>query len=112
MRIGEFLEDYANFIEGLLVLYQTDFDERWFPTARELVDTMMELCSDSRGEFYDTSREAELLVSRPKDLHDNAIPSGHAMPPKVLLKLGAYMGESRYTKVGERALQFVGMNSK
>ena len=28
------LEDYANLAEGLLALYETTFDERWFATAR------------------------------------------------------------------------------
>ncbi|MBI4786458.1 MAG: thioredoxin domain-containing protein [Chloroflexi bacterium] len=107
VRIGGFLEDYANLIEGLLALYQTTFDERWFIAARELADTMLELFSDPRGGFYDTSHEAEQLVTRPKDVQDNAVPSGNAMAATVLLKLGAYTGESRYTKAAERALQLV-----
>ena len=106
-RIGGFLEDYANLIEGLLALYQTTFDERWFIAARELADTMLELFSDPRGGFYDTSHEAEQLVTRPKDVQDNAVPSGNAMAATVLLKLGAYTGESRYTEAAERALQLV-----
>ncbi len=106
-RIGGFLEDYANLIEGLLALYQTSFEERWFIAARDLADTMLELFADPRGGFYDTSREAEKLVTRPKDVQDNAVPSGNAMAATVLLKLGAYTGESRYTEAAERALQLV-----
>lgn len=107
VHIGGFLEDYANLIEGLLALYQTTFDERWFIAARELADTMLELFSDPRGGFYGTSREAEKLVTRPKDVQDNAVPSGNAMAATVLLKLGAYAGESRYTEEAERALKSI-----
>ncbi len=107
VRIGGFLEDYANLIEGLLTLYQTTFDERWFIAARELADTTLELFSDPRGGFYDTSREAEQLVTRPKDVQDNAVPSGNAMAATVLLKLGAYTGESRYIDEAERALKMI-----
>ncbi len=107
VRIGGFLEDYANLIEGLLALYQTTFDERWFIAARELADTMLVLFSDPRGGFYDTSRAAEKLVTRPKDVQDNAVPSGNAMAATVLLKLGAYTGERGYTEAAERALQLV-----
>jgi hypothetical protein len=107
VRVGGFLEDYANLIEGLLVLYQTTFDECWFIAARHLADTMLELFSDPRGGFYDTSHEAQQLVTRPKDVHDNAVPSGNAMAATVLLKLGAYTGESRYTEEAERALRLV-----
>jgi len=106
-RIGGFLEDYANLVEGLLALYQTTFDERWFIAARELADVMLELFSDPRGGFYDTSDEAEQLVTRPKDVRDNAVPSGNAMAATVLLKLGAYTGESRYTDAAERALKMI-----
>jgi len=106
-RIGGFLEDYANLIEGLLALYQTTFDERWFIAARELADIMLELFSDPRGGFYDTSSEAEKLVTRPKDLQDNAVPSGNAIAATVLFKLGVYTGESRYTDEAERALKMI-----
>jgi uncharacterized protein YyaL (SSP411 family) len=107
VHIGGFLEDYANLIEGLLALYQTTFDERWFIAARELADTMLELFSDPRGGFYDTSNEAEQLVTRPKDVQDNAVPSGNATAATVLLKLGAYTGESRYADEAERALKMI-----
>ena len=34
------LEDYANLAEGLLTLYETTFEERFFVAARELADAM------------------------------------------------------------------------
>jgi uncharacterized protein len=40
-------------------------------------------------------------------VQDNAVPSGNAMAATVLLKLGAYTGESRYTEEAKRALQLV-----
>jgi uncharacterized protein YyaL (SSP411 family) len=36
------------------------------------------------------------LITRPRDLQDNAVPSGNAMASTVLLKLAALTGESRY----------------
>ncbi len=107
VHISGFLEDYANLIEGLLALYQTTFDERWFIAACELADTMLELFPDPRGGFFDTSRDAEQLVTRPKDVQDNAVPSGNAMAATVLLKLGAYTGVSRYTEAAERSLKTI-----
>jgi uncharacterized protein len=102
-----YLEDYANLIEGLLVLYETTFDARWFIAARELADTMLEHFADPAGGFFDASDDAEALVTRPKDLQDNAVPSGNAMGATVLLKLGAFTGEGRYTDAAERALRMV-----
>ena len=37
-----FLEDYASLILGLLELYQTDFDNKWFSSAHELAEEMIE----------------------------------------------------------------------
>jgi uncharacterized protein YyaL (SSP411 family) len=102
-----YLEDYANLIEGLLALYETTFDARWFVAARELADTMLEHFADSAGGFFDTSDDAEALVTRPKDLYDNAVPSGNAMAATVLLKVGSFTGEGRYTDAAERALRMV-----
>jgi uncharacterized protein YyaL (SSP411 family) len=102
-----YLEDYANLIEGLLALYETTFDAQWFVAARELADTMLEHFADPAGGFFDTSDDAEALVTRPKDLQDNAVPSGNAMAAIVLLKLGAFTGEGRYTDAAERALRMV-----
>ena len=77
-KLNAYLEDYACVIEGLLELYQTTFDEKWFSAARELADTMIQHYTDPSGGFFDTSDDHETLVTRPKDLQDNAVPSGNA----------------------------------
>jgi hypothetical protein len=37
-----YLEDYAFYADGLLALYQTTFDPRWFQEARALMDVVLE----------------------------------------------------------------------
>lgn len=106
-RLNAYLEDYANLSEGLLALYETTFDARWFVAARELADTMLAHLSDPRGGFFDTSDDHEALLTRPKRLEDNAVPSGNAMATTVLLKLAAFTGESRYADAADRALRSV-----
>jgi uncharacterized protein len=100
-KLNAYLEDYACVIEGLLELYQTTFDEKWFVAARELADMMIQHYTDPAGGFFDTSDDHETLVTRPKDLQDNAVPSGNAMAAHVLLKLAAFTGEDRYYQTGE-----------
>ena len=100
-KLNAYLEDYANVIEGLLALYETTFDERWFTAARELADAMIKHFADPAGGFFDTSDDHEMLVTRPKDLQDNAVPSGNAMAATVLLKLGAFTGEDSYLTLAE-----------
>ncbi len=106
-RLNGYLEDYANLAEGLLALYETAFDARWFVAARELADALLAHFADPRGGFFDTSDDHETLVTRPKDLQDNAVPSGNAMAATVLLKLGAFTGDNRYADAAARALRGV-----
>jgi uncharacterized protein YyaL (SSP411 family) len=98
------LEDYAHLAEGLLALYETTFDERWFTTARGLVDSILARFADAAGGFFDTAVDHEQLITRPKDPQDNAVPSGGAMAATVLLRLAAFTGEGRYRDAAERAI--------
>jgi uncharacterized protein YyaL (SSP411 family) len=91
-------------IEGLLTLYETTFEDRWFVAARELAETMLKHFADPSGGFFDTSDDHETLVARPKDLQDNAVPSGNALAATVLLKLAAFTGEQLYYKQAELML--------
>jgi uncharacterized protein YyaL (SSP411 family) len=102
-----FLEDYAALILGLLELYQTDFNNRWFASAKELADEMIELFSDPAGGFFDTSKDGEVLLLRPKDVQDNATPSGNALACEALLKLAAFTDEGRYRDLAEQSLRLV-----
>jgi uncharacterized protein YyaL (SSP411 family) len=104
-RVGTgVLEDYSHLADGLLALYEATFDERWFTTARSLADSILDRFADPAGGFFDTATDHERLVTRPKDIQDNATPSGGAMATLVLLRLAAYTGDSRYRAAAERAL--------
>jgi uncharacterized protein YyaL (SSP411 family) len=101
------LEDYANLADGLLALYEATFEERWFTTARALMDSVLERFTDPAGGFFDTATDHERLVTRPKDTQDNATPSGGAMATFVLLRLAALTGEGRYRTAAEHAIATV-----
>jgi uncharacterized protein YyaL (SSP411 family) len=119
-KLNGYLEDYACLIEGLLELYQTTFDPGWFVAAQELAETMIahflaegaqlrsepQLPSKAAGlaGFYDTSDDHETLITRPRDLQDNATPSGNAMAVTALLKLAGFTNELRYVEISHQAL--------
>ncbi|MBK9927077.1 MAG: thioredoxin domain-containing protein [Anaerolineales bacterium] len=102
-----FLEDYAALILGLLALYQTDFNNRWFTAAKQLADEMIELFEDPAGGFFDTSKNGEALLLRPKDVQDNATPSGNALACEALLMLAEFTAEGKYRDLAEKALRLV-----
>ena len=110
-KYNAYLEDYAYLADGLLALYQTTFNEKWFAWAQELGDIMLDHFKDPNGiGFFDTSDDHEMLIQRPKDMQDNATPSGNAMAAQVLLKLSLYTGNGRYWDVAEEAVR--GMYSR
>jgi uncharacterized protein YyaL (SSP411 family) len=68
-KLNGYLEDYSYLVEGLLELYQTTFEPRWFVAAQELAESMMAHFPASDFGFYDTSDDHETLITRPRDLH-------------------------------------------
>jgi uncharacterized protein len=87
-HLNGYLEDYANYADGLLALYEATQDLQWFEAARALAGEMIAHFADDEGAgFYDTSDDHEALVRRPKDVMDNAIPSGNSVATDVLLRL-------------------------
>jgi len=103
-RFNAYLEDYSYLIEGFLELYQTVFDPRWYQAAKQLAETMIEHFRADAGGFYDTSDDHEALITRPRDLQDNATPSGNAMAVTALLKLAGLSGETRFIDLAQQAL--------
>jgi uncharacterized protein YyaL (SSP411 family) len=96
-KLMGYLEDYAFYADGLLALYQSTFDPQYFEQARQLMNAVLEHFTDEEnGGFFDTADDHEQLITRPKNMQDNAIPSGSSMAVRVLLAMAAYTGESRY----------------
>jgi uncharacterized protein YyaL (SSP411 family) len=103
-KLNGYLEDYSYLIEGLLELYQTTFDPRWFVAAQELAETMIAHFQAPEGGFFDTSDDHETLIARPRDLQDNATPSGNAIAVTALLKLAGFTNDLRYVDIAHQAL--------
>ncbi len=87
-RIPGFLEDYAAVGLGFIALYELTFDTAWVRRATELANSMVQwFWDDSTGAFFDTPSDAEQLITRPRDVTDNAQPSGTSLAVDLLLCL-------------------------
>lgn len=105
VKLMGYLEDYAFYADGLLALYQTTFDPLWFQEARALIDVVLEHFPDEEnGGFFDTADDHEQLVTRPKNLQDNATPCGNSMAVRTLLMLAAYTGQAKYEEPATKIL--------
>src|SRR2546430_10999562 len=82
---------------ALIDVYEATFDRRWLDEARTLADDMLRLFWDDALEgFYDTGHDHEKLIVRPRNLFDNAVPSGTSVAIETLLRLAELTGEARY----------------
>jgi uncharacterized protein len=103
-----YADDHALMAEACLTLYETTFDLRFFRMARALADELLRLFRDEHnGGFFQTGSDAEALVIRPKELYDNAVPSGNSAAADVLQRLALLTGETEYERAGVSALRLV-----
>jgi uncharacterized protein YyaL (SSP411 family) len=104
-RIPGFLEDQAAVALGFLALHQLTFDRVWFERARALTDVCIALFrEESTGLFYDTASNAEALVTRPRDITDNATPAGSSLAAELLLMMAELTGDVPSREMAYRVL--------
>lgn len=102
-----YLEDYAGLILALLALYQSNPNKEWYIWALKLADEMVEHFADPNGGFFDTRNDHETLLVRPKDIQDNATPSGNALAATALLELAAFGDRLHLRDLAENMLSSV-----
>src|SRR5688500_11144515 len=105
-RFNGYLEDYAMVADGLVALYEATFETRWLVEADALMDAVTELFWDEeKRAFYDTPADHEELVTRPRDVYDNATPSGTSVATVVLLELALFLDRGDYRQRAEDVLE-------
>ena len=105
-RIKGYLEDYAMVGVGLVSLYEATFDRRWLDESRRLAEAALGLFWDAeRDAFFDTGADHEALIVRPRNIFDNAVPSGASVAIDWLLRLALVLGEERYEARAVEALR-------
>ena len=104
-----YAQDYAALIDAFTRLGELSGEARWIEEARAAADGLLELFwDDSAGGVFTTGSDAEELVTRPKDLMDNATPSAQSLAACGLFRLAALTGEARFD---EHARRIVGLFS-
>ena len=101
--------DHAAMVDALTRLGEATGEARWTDEAISSADLLLDLFTDRvNGGFFTTGDDAERLVTRPKDVLDNAHPSANSLAAVALLRLGALTGERRYTEAAESVLLLLG----
>ena len=101
-----FLEDYGCLADALLTLYQADFEIRWLHEAHRLCREAIRLFWDEESSaFFDTGIDQEQLVVRPRDILDNAQPSGLAAITFALLRCAELTGDQEVARYAVQSLR-------
>jgi uncharacterized protein YyaL (SSP411 family) len=104
-KIPGFLEDYAGLGNALLTLYEVTLEPRWLEEGRILADQVLELFwEEGEGLFFDSPRDGEKLVVRPREAMDSATPSGNSLALELLLRSSTLFGSDLFRDKAVRAL--------
>jgi uncharacterized protein len=95
------LDDYGCVAAGFLSLLGVTGDPIWLERAGALLDRALDVFGDDAGGFFDTASDAEALVLRPRDVSDNATPSGTAALADALVTYAAVAGSDRHRAAAE-----------
>jgi len=103
--IPGFAEDHAFLIQGLLDLYEADFDSAWLEWAMQLQTKQDQLFWDEEGGSYYSSAAGDPLMSvRMKEDYDGAEPSANSISALNLLRFGRMLHEPAFEERGRRVV--------
>jgi uncharacterized protein YyaL (SSP411 family) len=107
-KIPGLLEDYSGVAWGLTLAYEATHERRYLDAARTLAEQILGRFRDEEGGgFFDTPIDHEQLITRPKDLFDNATPGANSVTCDVLLRLALLFGDESYATIATEALESV-----
>ena len=105
-KIVGYLDDHAYLIDALLSLYESTFDYSYVDKAQLFAEQMIERFWDADLQvFYDTTLEHSKLIVRPRDILDNAVPSGGAVAAIALQRLSIFTGDPNYASKAETSMK-------
>jgi uncharacterized protein YyaL (SSP411 family) len=104
-----FAEDYAFLIQGLLDLFEADFQPGWLDWALELQSVLDRRFWDASGGGYfsSTEEDASVLI-RIKEDHDGAEPAASSVAVRNLLRLAELTGDGGFRERAAKTVQAFG----
>ena len=106
IRPGAYLDDYAFLLDAIFHVLQYRWRDGDFAFALNLADAILERFEDSEsGGYFFTAHDHEQLIQRPRELHDEATPSGYGVAALALARFGLLCGNDAYLASTARALK-------
>jgi uncharacterized protein len=103
--VPAFLDDYAFLANGLIDLFETDFDPAWLTEAQNLVKQMEELFLNSpEGIYFYVGQDQATQLGRNQSIYDQSIPSGNSIAALACWRLYRFTEDTRYQKRAQAIL--------
>jgi uncharacterized protein YyaL (SSP411 family) len=103
--VAGFLEDHAAVGLGFFETWQLTGDRDWLDRAVLMAERIRErFWDDALPGFFDVPDDHEALITRPRDLYDNATPSGSSLAVELFQQVGYVTGDTALHILAERAL--------
>ena len=107
-RIAGYLEDYASLALAALAVYELTFDEDWLDARARPRATRSSAGSGRRRRGrtpFDTASDQERLIARPREVTDNATPSGTSLAAELFLRLAELTGDDDLRRRATRIVE-------
>ena len=100
-------DDYSCLVQGLLDLYESDFDPAWLDWAVVLTERQLLLFFDEAGGgFYMTAPDHDpRLLVRMKETQDNVEPAASSIAALNLLRLSRLLGREDFRQAAGKTLE-------
>jgi len=108
-KILAYAADHGALVDAFVRMAELTGEARWLDEARTTAEALERLFwDDEAGGVFTTGSDAEALVTRPKELMDNAVPSGNSLAAVGFLRLAALTGEERWRERAEAIVRLLG----
>lgn len=100
-------DDYAFVVMGLIELYQATFEAKYLTRAYELNQILVDDFFED-GALYQTGKGGEMLISRPRDLYDGALPSYNSVSISNFARLSSLCDDGELLHKAQDIIRFFG----
>ena len=95
-----YLEDYASVILACIKVHEITLDQKWLLEALKIAESMLETFWDDESPIpYDVKADDPFLPMRPRNIFDNAVPSGLSQALEGLSLLSTLTGNGKYHNI-------------
>ena len=100
-----FSSDIAAMARAAALLFEATSKPGYLEMAGRTLDTLQAHHDDGTGGYYFTADDAEALILRKNDRHDDAVPNAHGLAVDALVRLWSLTGEDRYREHADAVLE-------